>query len=277
MGIAFSSAADDAELAAAYVVSHVAARAGTRLRQGARKVPLAERPLGAVLDLVASTRLLGVAQPVAEGLVAWGAGGRRVHLLRHVPRALDVLSWQAKGERCVSLLDDGVKTAPHTDGLAFAMHDLCHLEKFVDPEHHAGQVGFFLAVDGAARLPTWKAFVARFDLELVNELEHVIADMNGSAVFLFAALKMKLKMAVRRRVAHLLGRSPNEIRGSGPLDDDELAAFSQELATLLDLLALTGEVREAAMRVSTRRDEHDAALAVVAYFEELGTSALSPR
>ncbi len=268
----------DAEIAAAYVVSRVAERAGSRLRQGARKRPLARRPLGPSLDLVAGTRLRGMSQPVAEALVAWGEGERRVHLLRHIPRPLDVLAWQAGGERCVSLLPEGASTAPHADGLAFALHDLCHLEKFVDPAHHAGQVGFFAAVHGAMLRREWDAFAGRFDAEFVREVEHVVADMNGSPVFLFAALKMKLKMAVRRRV----GRARGELRVSGALDEEELAAFRGELEAMLDLLDLRGSVasgaaREGALRVSTRRDDEDAALAVLAHFEALGSARLAAR
>jgi NAD(P)-dependent dehydrogenase (short-subunit alcohol dehydrogenase family) len=45
----------------------------------------------------------------------------------------------------VCLLDDAAALAHgdprHPNGLSFALHDLCHLEKFVDPEHHRGQVG----------------------------------------------------------------------------------------------------------------------------------------
>jgi len=260
----------DAEVAATYVVSCVSARAGARLKQGARKAPLAQQPMGRSLDLVATTRLLGVSQPVAEALVAWGQGRRRVHLLDRVPRPVDVLAWQARGERCVSLLDHEVATAPHEDGLAFAMHDLCHLEKFFDPAHHAGQVGFFRAVNAAVESPRWAGFLARFDADFVCDLEHVVADMNGSAVFLFAALKMKLKMAVRRRGARERG---GEARVAGPLDEEERSAFAFELDTLLDHLQVPGGSRGPAVRVSTRRDDLDAALAVLAHFEALGCGA----
>ena len=191
----------DAEIAAQYIVSRVSAEAGSRCFQGAWNPALARGSLGPALDLVATRRLRGVSQPVANALIGWAEGERRVRLLFHVPRPADVLAWQAHGERCVSLLPEGACTAPQDGGLAFVMHDLCHLEKFNEPSHHAGQVGFFASVHAAMSGCAWASFVARFDGELVTELEHVVADMNGSAVFLFAALKMKLKMAVRRKVA----------------------------------------------------------------------------
>jgi hypothetical protein len=258
----------DAERAASYVVSHVLARAGSRQKQGRWSPPLTTEPLGPSLDLVATTRLCRVSLPVARALVAWGAGERRVRLLDRIPLPMELLVMQAEGERCVSLLDDGVSAAPHEDGLAFAMHDLCHLEKFVEPEHHVGQVGFFRALCAATREPGWSAFVGQFDPDFVADLEHVVADMNGSAVFLFAALKMKLKMAVRRRLAREERRPGREM--SGPLDEHERRAFAVQLGDLLDRLGLHGPHRDAALAVSTRRDDPTSALAILRYFEALG-------
>jgi hypothetical protein len=75
-----------------------------------------------------------------------------------------VLALQARGRRCVCLLDDAAALAHgdprHRDGLAFALHDLCHLEKFVAPEHHAGQVGFFRLVERALETPAMAASTA---------------------------------------------------------------------------------------------------------------------
>jgi hypothetical protein len=263
----------DAELAAAYIVGHVKEQSRARAFQGARRPALRRAAAGSALDMVATMRLSKVPEPVARGLVAWAYGERQVHLLTRVPRAEEVLAWQAVGERCVSLLAKGMVTAPHDDGLAFALHDLCHLEKLADEAHHAEQVGFFGAVHRVSVTPVWKAFVERFDHAFTTDLEHVVADMNGSAVFLFAALKMKLKMAVRRKLSPDAG----ERRTWGPLDAGELAAFETELTALLELLDVSGEVRDAARRVSTRRDDHDAALALARYFARLGEDALAAR
>jgi hypothetical protein len=261
---------EDAELAAAYVVTRVAVRAGSRLLQGGRRPALRTAGKGPFLDLLATTRIRGVTVPVANALEAWARGEVPVHLLFDVPAPMDVLAWQAKGERCVSLLPEGAKTAPHEDGLAFALHDLCHLDKFVDPHHHAGQVGFFRLVHRAMSCAEWSSFESRFDQAFVSDLEHVVADMNGSAVFLFAALKMKLKMAVRRRIARSLGR---EERVSGPLDEGEALAYAGELAALFSLMALSGGLGDVATRVNTRRDEEWAANQVLRHFESVGTEA----
>jgi hypothetical protein len=262
----------DAELAAAYVVTRVGARAGSRLLQGARRPGLRIDGKGPFLETLAATRVRGVSDPVARALVAWALGAAHVHLLFRVPLPIEVLGWQSRGERCVSLVADDVATAPHADGLAFALHDLCHLEKFIDPEHFTGQVGFFRAVHRALTDPRWSSFAGRFDDAFATDLEHVVADMNGSAVFLFAALKMKLKMAVRRRVARAAGR---EARGSGPLDETESQAYATDLRTLLALLGLEGELAGVADRVSTRRDEEQAALHLLRHFEAAGSVAVA--
>ena len=65
------------------------------------------------------------------------------------------------------LLDDAAARAHgdprHPDGLTFALHDLCHLEKFVAPEHHAGQVGFFRLVERALETPAMAALDRALD------------------------------------------------------------------------------------------------------------------
>jgi len=268
-------AREAAEEVALYVTGHVRRRAGSRFLQGARKERLSHsQGLGPSLDLLSTSRVRGLSEPVVQGLLAWGRGERRVHLLREVPTPRDVLAWQALGERCVSLLPDDAVTAPHEDGLAFALHDLCHLEKLADGEHYLGQVGFFSSFCRATTGSDWDAFMGRFDTLFAKEIEHVSADMNGSAIFLFAALKMKLKMAVRRKVGRDLGRPPRE---SGPLEEEEAAAFAREEDALMELLGIEGEIATACRCVSTRKDAPEAATLVLAHFEAVGRASLAAR
>jgi hypothetical protein len=202
--------------------------------------------------------------------MAW-ANGFPVELWTDVPHAATVLALQAHGQRCVSLLPDDADTRPHDDALAFAVHDLCHLDKFIDPEHHRGQVGFFSCLDRAVRGPRWGEFEKGFDPTFTQDWQHVAADMNGSAVFLFAALKMKLKMAARRRVAQVDGGRPD---GGGPLTPIEARAYGEWLEEMLDLLRLHGEIAEAARRTSARRDDPKAAFTLLRHFEEIGADVL---
>jgi hypothetical protein len=259
------------DIACAFVLEAARRAAGPRWNQGRRPTPLACASDEPAAQIVASVRLHRVDEPAARALVGWASGERPAELLREKPSAAFVLALQARGRRCVSLLAEGTPTAPHADALAFAVHDLCHLEKFVDPEHHAGQVGFFAAVEAVLRAPAWAAVEASFDAAWVDQRDGVVADMNGSSVFLFAALKMRLKMAVRRRLARAAGRPAPE---GGPLDAREEASFDEALGVLLEALGLRGELAHAARRLSARRDDAWAARAVLDHFEGEGRSAL---
>jgi hypothetical protein len=263
--------AADAELACAYVIDRVKRASGARWRQGDMRPPIRGSEMPEAVHVVATSRLRCVELAVARGLVAWFEGARDVELRFDVPAAAHVLALQSKGRRCVSLLAEGVSSAPHADGLAFALHDLCHLEKFVDPEHHVAQVGFFATVHMATTRPEWPAFDVSFDDAWRSDFEHVTSDMNGSPVFLFAALKMKLKMASRRALARKSGNPPP--RG-GDLSPDEARTFDATLDELLDLLALNGEIRDAARSISTKRDAAEDARRIVTYFQNAGDNAM---
>jgi hypothetical protein len=91
--------------------------------------------------------------------------------------------------------------------------------------------------------------------------------MNGSAVFLFAALKMKLNMAVRRRLWRQRGLPAPT---SGPLDADERAAVAPALAVLFEAMGLPAELWGGARAVSTRRDQPTEAARLLQHFESRG-------
>ena len=243
---------------AAFLLERVRAARGPLWDEGrARVVPPPPLSSGPALRVFAERRVRGVPEDVVRGLFAWEQGGRPVDLLFEVPPAEGVLERQARGRRCVCLLDDAVARAHgdprHPDGLTFVLHDLCHLEKFVAPEHHAGQVGFFRAVARALAAPAMAALERELDDAWRAERDYVISDMNGSAVFLFAALKMKVNMAVRRRLWRGRG-GPAPAPTSGPLDADERAAVEPALTVLFDGMDLPAELRDGARLVSTRRD-----------------------
>ena len=191
-------------------------------------------------------------------------------LLRHAPAPTFVLDRQAAGRRCVSLLDDAVARARgnplHPDGLSFALHDLHHLEKFVEPTHHRGQVGFFRCMRRALATAELAALEATFDDTWRADRDYVIADMNGSAVFLFSVLKMRVNMAVRRRLAADRGRPAPT---SGPLDPDEQAAVSPALETLFSAMALPRDLRDEALLVSATRSYPAHARRLLSYFESV--------
>jgi hypothetical protein len=176
----------------------------------------------------------------------------------------------------VSLLDDALAPEGHKrtyggGGLGFAVHDLCHLEKFADPAHHVGQVGFFAALERAAGDPAWAAVEAGLDARYADERDHVVADMNGSPVFLFVVLRNKVKLAVRRQVAAARGAPC----GRGSLDTEEARTYAEATAVLLSALGLAGDVRAAADALTSKHDEGGVASTLAAWFEARGREALS--
>jgi hypothetical protein len=271
-----------AELACHYVAERVQRIAGKRWLQGPRKDGL-PAPEGApeIVRQVAARELFGLPPAAPRALVAWAAGRRPVELRFDVPTPREVLAMQARGRRVVSLLDDtGAPAGPKASygghgaapGLGFVVHDLCHLEKFVDPAHHLGQVGFFAALDRALSEGAFTRIEAGFDAAWIDERDHVLADMNGSAVFLYVVLRNKVKLAVRRRVAAERG----EPMRMGPLDDGEARAYDEAVEALLDAFELDEAARAAARRLDAKRaDEAALAATLVKSFEDRGRLVLT--
>ncbi len=255
---------DDVTRACAFVAEQARASAPHKWLQGARKPPFACDVDAADVRLFALQRVRSVPESAARGLVEAAHGRRPLHVLDRIVSSSELLAMQARGERCVSILT-GAQAA---DPLDFAIHDLCHLEKFVDEESYAGQVGFFASVH---RGNVEERF-SHLDEKWKKDLEHVVADMNGSPVFLFAALKMKLKMAARREVARTRGTPENV---GGVLDADEENVFERLLDELFDAIAFPAEGRRAGRAVSAKRDAPPDAMWLQNYFTSLGERELA--
>jgi hypothetical protein len=243
-----SPAVSDAETTAAFLLDRVRTARGSLWDEGRGRVVPPAPPSGPALCTFAERRVRGVPEDVVRGLFAWDRGQRPVDLLFDVPSARQVLAMQARGRRCVCILEDAAALAHgdprHPDGLTFALHDLCHLEKFVTPEHHAGQVGFFRIVQRALEAPAMRALDDALDDTWRADRDYIIADMNGSAVFLFVALKTRLLLAAGRRSA-----------AGGALD------------VLLDAMELPDPARDAARAVSRRRDRPTEARLLLDHFQ----------
>jgi hypothetical protein len=272
-----------AELACVYVADR-ARRASPRWLEGPRRPPLAAAP-GApeVVRTFAERELHRLPRTVGDALVAWAGGRLEAEVCFDLPAPRAVLAMQARGLRCVSLLDDErvpggpIAGLPRAgayggQGLGFAVHDLCHLEKFGDPAHHAEQVGFFASLDRALGEPRWAAAEAGLDDAVWREdKDRVLADMNGSAVFLYVVLRNKVKLAARRLVARARGVTASR----GPLDAEEARAYEEATGALIDALGIAGEARDAAWALTSKHDAEGAAGRLSAWFEARGREALA--
>lgn len=252
------------ERVAEYLLERVKAQKPHHWRQARRSAGPA--PAGC-LDTFRTFRVSGISELAFGGLLLVD-GGFPILLTETalLPEAL--LGLQARGSRCVTLLPPGVPAPPpHADGLDFALHDLCHLAKFADPEHHTGQIGFFASLARGFADPAWRAAEAELDSDWFSDRAAVSADMNGSCVFLLSVLKMRLKMAARRRLARRRGVPAPTAGAATPEEERE---FLELLMALFDALDLRGELRSAAVATNARRDDPAAARRLVEYFEQLG-------
>lgn len=206
-----------------YVLGHERAVHGERWLQGPRHPPLPCRSTVPEVRLFAERRLCELPEAAARSLVAWAEGLRPAELYFRPLAAGEVLALAARGRRCVSLLD-------HPEGLGFAIHDLCHLEKFADPMHHAGQVGFFALLEQALGHAGWAELESGLDAAWKDERDHVLADMNGSSLFLYCGLRSRLAKATARVGVPL----------------------TERLELLVTLLGLEGTPREAALATASR-------------------------
>ncbi len=246
----------EAELTAVYVSSRVLRAKGPRFLQATRVPRLGTGKTGSfALSLVAEREIHGLPRAAATALVGFGEGTHRAELFFHIPSSRELCRLQARGWRCVSLLEDDALAAPHKDGLAFAIHDLCHLEKFMSPVHHEEQVGFFASLDRTLDHPRFVELEASFsDDAWVEARDRVIADMNGSSAFLFASLKYSLRKVSERHAG---------------------VDFEEVFELLLSLFDFDADEREAARVFGSRHDEPSAAERVVDRFRAVGRAALT--
>jgi hypothetical protein len=93
-------------------------------------------------------------------------------------------------------------------------------------QRHAGQVGFFCLVERALETPAMAALDCELDDPWRADRDYIIADMNGSAGFLLAALKMRLTLAARRCGVGAEGAVDVLLRAMGLPEDVREAALA---------------------------------------------------
>eukprot|EP01041_Mallomonas_annulata_P005246 gene5246-10496_t len=177
---------------------------------------------------------------VNNSMVQWAKGCRPYILLHYIPSPMEVLRMQASGRRVVTMfLRRSELCTTHMarlhymegaqlhsrDALEFLLHDIKHMEHFIDNDIHLEQVGFFRCMLGlheghprrffASPLPCLclcttdpspgpdhvvSVCVCRHDsrgcdIQLWRELEYVISDTNCYSTHLVRYLVAKMLMA----------------------------------------------------------------------------------
>ncbi|NUN14092.1 MAG: hypothetical protein HUU55_10710 [Myxococcales bacterium] len=255
----------DPEWVAHYVLWRVAGGSGRKVYQGPLNPVLPCRTNYGPIGYFAGHQLKGIRLPVHQALVGWADGCRPAVLTRGVPTPLQLLGLQAQGKRYVSLVDDGVNTGKHADPLAFVVHDLCHIEKFADPQHYVEQVGFFSALYGAVTNPAWSDLDAELDVMWAEERDYVLADMNGSSIFLFLALKSRIRAATRRSLG---------VRAATESGMDVERRYFELFDQVIRWMSLPTSLHDDAMVFSARGVELQAGSRLRAYFFDVGAAVL---
>jgi len=233
-----------ADVALAWLLAHAHAQAGRSWLQGCREPPLRVAESGTEWARLAWTTLATrhvyrVQAHVACVLARWQRGEVELRLTTAIPTPDDLLRGQAHGWRWLSLLPAGADCSHEATPFAFALHDLCHAAHYFDPAHHLAQCGFFASVWQATRTPGFQSWMAQWDDVGRTQFHKVCADMNGSVVFLWSALRKKIVHCAERA-----GRCPR-------VATSELAQW----------LCMPEPVCAAALRFSMHRDA-DPTLAV---------------
>lgn len=139
---------------------------------------------------------------VNKSLVHWALGHRPFNLITHIPSPMEVLRMQSRGTRVITsfireheLLTHHVAKLTYMDdnkihardAFEFLVHDMKHMEIFIDDNIFLEQVGFFMKILSLHNGKPKQFFKQFFNcqneyeniifIKLWNELEYLISDM----------------------------------------------------------------------------------------------------
>lgn len=231
-----------------------------------------------IIQLLQHFNLKDIPTYVNQLLIQWHLCGVPLELLFHIPTSLEVWQMQCVGRRCVTVfvekheLNNSIKD-PYPpfetrDVLSFLMHDLQHMEKFVDLKFYSEQVGF-----SAHLMSANKTLLKLYDKSFQYDLEHVTADMNCCVIHLFGFLKSKLKIAEWRKQANVeSGENGFELLGEADLKWQSMM-FEPLLALDLGWAQRKPLIESANKMCSTQFLEQDAFL-LRQFWHDLGNQIL---
>ena len=185
------------------------------------------RESATVRDFWMKARLHKIPDSVALCIDRFYFGMRPLRLMFRIPSPEELLAMQAEGSRCVSALISSkmlTQIFGHRDCLEMLLHDLAHMEKFVEAGRFWQQVGFFsfLHASVAPFHLKWREVLGkRWELSW----HYVSADMNAVANHMLMTLKSQLMVAMARKTLLDAGipRIPTEVT------EDELEAVKADV------------------------------------------------
>lgn len=145
--------------------------------------------------LIRNFQLKGVREDSRQGLLGWLDGAYALHLLDYPPTPEDMLIFQCRGERVVTLnRADSGPIGRHAGPFEFLLHDLEHAHKFFGCGTFQGQVRFFNLLREALEAGHFNVW--RSQPRFRTDLEYLMSDMNSHPLHLLKYLKAIVLEAV---------------------------------------------------------------------------------
>lgn len=166
------------------------------------------------------------------------------------------------------------------DCLKFIYHDLQHAEKFFDSGMYLQQIGFFHSlgrlvpescatnINGDAGFKILNQYLLR-DSQFKADLDHVMSDMNTSAVHSIGFLKAKLL------VSYYKYKHPEDPTLQSKLTVDEKKEFEDSVMSVFtESWKFNESVTESIKRLTTDKTSEEDALVINRCFHDVGHDVL---
>ena len=154
-----------------------------------------------VIDIFEGWSLKKMPILVNKCIVEWWHGNRTAILMFRLPSSWEVLRMMANGFRVISMMleeknlqeiyIDPYEPFEQRDNLSFSIHDMQHLERLNDALFFAEQVGFFYCLETNLACNKKAVFPCCENESFVQDVFHVISDMNASVIHMLAFWKAK--------------------------------------------------------------------------------------
>ncbi|CAE8614152.1 unnamed protein product [Polarella glacialis] len=164
-------------------------------------------------DLVQQARLIQIPEYVSSCLYNFYLGKRPLKLFWRVPSPEEVLEMQAEGQRCVSALISKKALQSvygHRDCLEMMLHDLKHMENFVQDGSYWQQVGFFQFLRTTCLPVHRERWAPSYGQRWRLSWNYIASDMNAFSSHLLLTFKAQLMVAVARATLRDAGVLPPE-------------------------------------------------------------------